>query len=144
MDEIINSYEKVYSENVELKDKVLALREKVDQFGNLEETLKDTLVVAQKTADEIVASSKEKADLIVNEAELKAKQILDDTSNKAIDIERDFEKMKKEAFIFKTRYKTFIESQLATLDEFKVGSLDKKESTPGENSIKKRLNLYRS
>lgn len=124
LDSVIKSYEKIYNENVELKDKILVLTDKLEQYANLEETLKDTLLVAQKTADEIVKSSKEKADLIVNEAELKSKKILDSTSNKAVEIESDFEKLKKEAFIFKTRYKTFIESQMATLDEFKIGSLE--------------------
>lgn len=128
LDSIIKSYERIYNENVELKDKILALNDKLEQYSNLEETLKDTLLVAQKTADEIVKSSKNKADLIIHEAEIESKKILELTSKKSIEIEEDYEKLKKEAFIFKTRYKTFIDSQIAALDEFEIGSLEDMEA----------------
>ena len=140
LDSVIKSYEMIYTENVELKDKILVLTDKLEQYSNLEETLKNTLLVAQKTADEIVKSSKEKADLIVNEAELKSKKILDSTSNKAVEVENDFEKLKKEAFIFKTRYRTFIESQMASLEEFKIGSMEEKEENKASDEKKSEKN----
>ena len=38
--------------------------------------------------------------------------------NEVKNIEREYEYLKKEIFIFRTRYKSFIEAQLITLDEF--------------------------
>ena len=57
LDEIIEDYEKLYKENIELKDKILILTEQIKQYNNLEETLKDTLIVAQSTADEVTSIS---------------------------------------------------------------------------------------
>ena len=60
LDEIIIDYEKIYKENIELKDKILMLSEQIKYYKNLEETLKDTLVVAQNTADEVTLAARQK------------------------------------------------------------------------------------
>lgn len=118
LDEIIEDYEKLYRENIELKDKILALDEQIKRYNDLEETLKDTLVVAQSTADEIIRAARQKSDLIIEEAESKAKKIIDVANEEVKKLQKEYEEMKKEMFIFRTRYKSFIEAQLLTLDEF--------------------------
>ncbi len=118
LDLIIESYEKIFDENNELKDKVLALTEKMEQFGSLEDTLKETLLVAQKTATEIVQTSKNKADVMINDAELESKKIIDKNIDRLNDMVNEYELLKKEIIIFKTRYRTFMEAQIASLEEF--------------------------
>ncbi|GFN36338.1 DivIVA domain-containing protein [Tepidimicrobium xylanilyticum] len=118
LDEIIEDYEKIYKENIELKDKILALDEQIKRYNDLEETLKDTLVVAQSTADEVVRSAREKSELIIEDAEFKAKKIMDAANEEVKRLRKECEEMKKEMFIFRTRYKSFIEAQLLTLEEF--------------------------
>ena len=41
-----------------------------------------------------------------------------EVANEKKNIQKEYENLKKEIFIFKTRYKSFIEAQLITLDEF--------------------------
>lgn len=118
LDLIIESYEKIFDENNELKDKVLALTEKMEQFGSLEDTLKETLLVAQKTATEIVQTSKNKADVMINDAELESKKIIDKNIDRLNDMVNEYELLKKEIIVFKTRYRTFMEAQIASLEEF--------------------------
>ncbi len=74
LDDIIMDYESLYKENLELKDKILVLSEQIKQYNNLEETLKDTLIVAQSTADEVTSSARYKAQLIIEDAEVTAKK----------------------------------------------------------------------
>ncbi|HSH36238.1 DivIVA domain-containing protein [Schnuerera sp.] len=118
LDEIIEDYEKIYKENIELKDKILVLNEQIEQYNNLEKTLKDTLIVAQSTADEVTRTAREKSDIIIEDAELLAKKIVAAANEEVSKIQREYENLKKEIYIFKTRYKSFIEAQLITLDEF--------------------------
>lgn len=118
LDEIIEDYERLYKENIELKDKILILDEKIKQYNNLEETLKDTLVVAQSTADEVTRTAREKSEIIVEDAELMAKKIITAANEEVKNIQKEYENLKKEIFIFKTRFKSFIEAQLISLDEF--------------------------
>lgn len=118
LDEIIKDYEKVYKDNIELKDKIVSLNDQIDQFTNLEETLKETLVVAQSTANEVIGTAKEKAEVIIEDAEMESKKLIDNASSDVREIRKEYENLIKEMFIFKTRYKSFIEAQLVTLDEF--------------------------
>lgn len=118
LDEIIMDYEKVYKENLELKDKLVLLTERLKQYDDLEETLKETLVVAQNTADEVTSAARQKSKLIIREAEEEARNITNEAYEEVRDIEEQYEVLKKEIFIFKTRFKSFMESQLIALDDY--------------------------
>ncbi len=118
LDEIIIDYEKVYKENLELKDKIVLLNERLKQYDDLEETLKETLVVAQNTADEVTSSARQKSKLIIREAEEEARKIADEAYEEVKDIEEQYRILKKEIFIFKTRFKSFMESQLLALNDY--------------------------
>ena len=92
--------------------------DQIKYYNNLEKTLKDTLIVAQSTADEVVSSARQKAEVIIDDAEMTSKKLIDAADDDVRNIRKKYEYLKKEIFIFKTRYKSFIEAQLITLDEF--------------------------
>ncbi|MDR5657925.1 DivIVA domain-containing protein [Serpentinicella sp. ANB-PHB4] len=115
LDQIMISYEKLYKENSELKEKIEKIHVEIDKYKNIEETLKNTLIVAQTSAEEVKNNAIKKSELIIEEAELRAKQIIE-KSNKEVDkVNQEFESMKKEMQIFKTRFKTLLESQLESV-----------------------------
>ncbi|SHH69358.1 cell division initiation protein [Caloranaerobacter azorensis DSM 13643] len=118
LDEVAADYEKLYKENLELKDKVSVLNEKVEYYQNIEKTLQNTLVVAQNTAEEVSHNAKKEAELIIREAEENARKIIEDAHNEVVKIQKKYEEIRKELLIFKTRFKTFLSSQLETVDMF--------------------------
>lgn len=116
LDKIIDSYDKLTNENVELKDRNKLLNEQIEKYNNLERTLKDTLVVAQSTAEEVAMNANRKAEMIIKEAEEKAKRIIENANNEVININKEYEEVRKDFQIFKTRFKTLIESQLKSIE----------------------------
>jgi len=118
LDAINENYERLYKENIELKDKIGILTDQIRQYNNLEETLKSTLVVAQSTADEVTSSARRKAELIIEDAEIQARNKINEALNEVNSIRKEYDYLKKEIFIFKTRYESFIKAQLISLDEF--------------------------
>lgn len=118
LDYINTDYEKLYKENIELKDKIGMLTDQIRQYNNLEETLKSTLVIAQSTADEVTNTARKKADLILEEAELDANNLIKEAEEKVKNIKREYEDLKKEMFIFKSRYENFMQAQLTTVQDF--------------------------
>lgn len=118
LDEVMKDFEKLYKENMELKDKILVLNEQIDKYNSLEHTLKETLIVAQSTADEVISAAKEKAKTIVENANIEAKRLIDEANEEVYRIKKAYENLLREMFLFKTRYKSFIEAQLTALDEF--------------------------
>lgn len=118
LQEMIEDYEAMYKENINYKEKINLLSEQLNQFKTLEETLKKTLLVAQKSADELTLNARNKAEIIINNAEDKGNKIVDKRKDDVKHIQEEYDFLKKEIFIFKTRFNSFLQSQLTSLEEF--------------------------
>lgn len=135
LDSINEDYEKLYKENIELKDKIGILTDQIKQYNNLEETLKNTLVIAQSTADEVTTSARKKAELIIEESEIQAQNRINDAIADVRNIKEEYNRLKDEIFIFKTKYESFIKAQLLSLEEFyKNFELKEKEKEKTEDN----------
>lgn len=112
--------ERLINENIDKADKVKLLQEELSKFNRIEQNLRDALIIAQRTHDEVIKSGNDKADLIVREAEARAKEILSIANNEGIEIAKKHEEAKKDFIIFKTRYKTLLKSQLDLVADYDV------------------------
>ncbi len=118
LDEIMMDYEKVYKENIELKDKISMLNDQLKHYNKIEETLQNTLVVAQSTAEEVKINAKKNADLIIKEAEDDSRRIVEEARNEALKVREELETLKKDMLVFKTRFKTLLQSQLESVNDY--------------------------
>ncbi|GFR37486.1 septum formation initiator [Insulibacter thermoxylanivorax] len=117
LDQIIKDYEALIRENKELQAKLEAYEEKVNHFKTMEETLSKTIVVAQEAADEMKANAKKEAQLIIKEAEKNADRIINESLAKSRKIALDSEELKKQAMIYRTRFRSLLEAQLELLNQ---------------------------
>lgn len=115
LNEILADFEILYKENNRLKEEIQRAKEDTEKYQNIEETLKNTLIVAQSTADEVKRNANKEAQLIVDKAENEAKRMIDKAKRDAQRIEDQHEEAKKQMNIFKVRCKTLLESQLSTI-----------------------------
>ncbi|WIV10787.1 DivIVA domain-containing protein [Proteiniborus sp. MB09-C3] len=118
LDEIMIDYENIFKENIELKDKISMLNDQIKHYNKIEETLQNTLVVAQSTAEEVKINAKKNADLIIKEAEDDSKRIIEDARNEALKVCEEYETLKKDMLVFKTRFKTLLQSQLESINDY--------------------------
>ncbi|OGO78363.1 MAG: septum formation initiator [Clostridiales bacterium GWB2_37_7] len=116
LDKVVTDFERLYRENGELKDKLSVINEKVDSYSLMEKTLQNTLIVAQTTAEEVVVNARKKSEVIIREAEEQAKRIVEEANNSVVGIHREYENLRKEVQVFKTRFRTLLESELETLN----------------------------
>ena len=119
LDELTLEYGKLYKENAELKSQREELDTDVGKYKNIENTLQNTLVMAQKTADEITAVAKQQAEQIVKEAEYKAKTAVDELNMQIITKEKELEDLKKQFEVYKAKMESLLISQLELLKEIK-------------------------
>ncbi|ACL74981.1 DivIVA domain-containing protein [Ruminiclostridium cellulolyticum] len=117
LDSVIQDYELYIKENIELKDRISVLNEGIQHYKNIEESLQNTLIVAQQTGEEIKKNSYEKAENIIKEAELKAQRVINDANQEVIKIRFEYEEMKKRLHLFKTKSETLLLSQLELLKQ---------------------------
>ena len=117
LDEVRRDYEALLMENEELKQQLAGVGERIEQYKKLEETLKNTLVVAQSTADEVRAAARKEADLIIREAEARAKETQDHLEEMGRAEEQRVQDARREWETFRARVRGLLQSQLSLLDE---------------------------
>jgi len=135
LDQIIKDYEALIRENKELKEQVATLKEKLDHFASIEETLSKTIIVAQEAADELRNNSKKEAQLILKEAEKNADRIINESLAKSRKIALEIEEMKKQAAIYRTRFRALLEAQLEMLKDESWEALEPNTDSPANRVV---------
>ncbi|MFD2612825.1 DivIVA domain-containing protein [Paenibacillus gansuensis] len=132
LDQVIKDYEALIRENKDLQGQILGLQEKLNHFMTIEDTLSKTIIVAQNAADEVKTNSKKEAQLIVKEAEKNADRIINDALAKSRSIAIEVEELKKQASIYRTRFRSLVEAQLELLKEESWESLEESRLVAAE------------
>ncbi len=117
LDEIVEEFERLYKENIELRDRLEMLADQISNYKTMENTLKETLVTAQKAANDVYESAQKKSELIIKEAEDRARRIIDDANDRVIAIKKEFDEYRKQMQIFRTRFKGLLETQIELLNQ---------------------------
>lgn len=110
-------YEKLYKENIELKDKINLLNEGIGQYKAMEEVLKTSMINAQTSAEEIKKNAQDKATNIIQEAEFLAQKNREFSNQEVIDAKAEAENIRKEMQVYKSKVEAILKSQLELLQE---------------------------
>lgn len=116
LDQVIKDYELTIREAKEHEAKVKQLEEKIGHFNNIEETLNQSILVAQETAEEVKSNARKEARLIIKEAEKNADRIVNEALDKSRKIHLEIEDLKKQGKVFRTRLRMIVEAQLEMID----------------------------
>lgn len=117
LDKVIEDYGAYIHENVELKDRMSVLNEGIQHYKTIEESLQNTLIVAQQTGEDIKKNAYQKADNIIKEAELKAQRMISEANEEVIKIKFEYEEMRKKLHVFKSKSESLLFSQLEVLKQ---------------------------
>lgn len=117
LDDLTVDYSKNYKEITELRAKVDELNKSLEHYKTIEETLQNTLIMAQSTADDIKNVAKQQADQIINEAKGTAKQQADNLENEIVAKKKELEEVKKQFDIYKAKMESLLISQLELLKD---------------------------
>ncbi len=117
LDLVGKDYEKLYKDNAELRDEIKRLNASLEQYKKMEETLQQSIVLAQTAAEDIKKNAAEKANVIVNEAQTKSegmyRQLDIDIQNK----KNELSGMIAEVSGYKTRIKGICSAILEMLEK---------------------------
>ncbi|MDI3534329.1 MAG: cell division initiation protein [Thermosediminibacterales bacterium] len=116
MEKIKKDYEKLYEQNIRFKEEISELKDKIENYKNIEETLQNALILAQQTAEEVKNNAYKEKEIILREAHENAKKIIQTANLKVVDMQREYEEIKKDFLVFKTRFINFLKSQLELIE----------------------------
>ena len=74
LDEVTDDYTALYKENAALKAKMKVLVEKVEEYRSTEDSMRATLLTAQRMADSIIQEAEQKREQMLAEAEVVVQQ----------------------------------------------------------------------
>ena len=117
LDDLTVDYSKNYKEITELRAKVEELNKSLEHYKTIEETLQNTLIMAQTTADDIKNVAKQQADQIINEAKGSAKKQADELENEIVAKKRELDDVKKQFDIYNAKMESLLISQLELLKD---------------------------
>lgn len=137
LDMVANEVEALIREKNRLGDELLKVQTQLNDYRQVEKTLKDTLVTAQENITASRQSSKREADIIMREAELKAEKILEGTRSKLQKLKSDVQIIKAQKESFARRLRHLLESQIELISVLEVddeGYAESGEGRPGKTS----------
>lgn len=117
MDLLVKDYETLYQENIALKDKVTLLSNAVEQYKKMEETLQNSIILAQTTGENIKNTAEEKAESIIRDAELKGAEIIRNSNSEVLELKGQISGLKTEIENYKSRIKGICSGLLEMLDK---------------------------
>ncbi|MCL4426009.1 MAG: DivIVA domain-containing protein [Firmicutes bacterium] len=117
LDEVVRDFETLIRENAELKSHLEEVEERLAHFKSIEETLNNTLIVAQSTAEELKASARKEADIIIREGELKAQKSLEEAQARVRRVQEEYEEIKKQFQVFRSKVRGLTQAYLNLLEE---------------------------
>lgn len=117
LDKIAEEYEVLYKENSNYKEKLSGIQEKIEHYNKMENTIQNTLLLAQNASEQARENAKKESELILKNANDAAQKIIDKAHSDVIQITDEFERMKQEFCKFRTKFRSFMESQLEMFDD---------------------------
>ena len=117
LDEIGVDFAKKQKEVNEASKKIEELNASLEHYKNIEETLQNTLLMAQSTAEEVKNIAKQKADQIVTDAKASSQKEVDFIQNQILMKKKELEDVQKQFDIYKAKMESFLISQLELIKE---------------------------
>ena len=106
-------FESAYTENFELREKTKGLETEIRHFRQIENTLQQTLVLAQQTAEEVMKTARQEAALLLREAEHDKLSKVSETQVILEDIQEEIQGLSRRRDLLRTQLRSFL---LAHLD----------------------------
>jgi cell division initiation protein len=116
LDEIIETLEDEAQQRAALDAEISDMRERISHFKAMEESLQNTLLLAQRTADEVKANAHKEADLIRHEARVNVEKEIASLADRANDARREHQRALETAEKARGELRSLLMTHLALLD----------------------------
>lgn len=114
--EIAESFEHVWRERADLHDHVERLEAELERSRELEALLRNTLISAERAADEIRAQARREAELVVEEARAKAREVVHGAQDERARVEAEVRRLRALEAETRLAYRGFLAGALERLD----------------------------
>ncbi len=113
---VIEDYSDYIRETMKVKDQVMELKDRLSHFEKMEDTLRNSLILAQQTSKDISMAAERKSENLISQAQGTAKEIISEANKEVIKIQLEAERLKKDLAIYKGKMESILNAQLKLLN----------------------------
>jgi cell division initiation protein len=145
LDAVADEFERTYTDNSRMREEISSLRERLQQFEELEGSIRAALVHAEQAADDLRRTStreaedlrqsaNREADFTIREAQARAHQMLADTSARVERIQESYEALQEAKRNFANDFRHLLKTYMDMMENMEISSAREIES-----SLRERL-----
>jgi cell division initiation protein len=127
LESVATALEEQIKRSNELKEDLERKEERIWEYQNMEKTLKETLLMAQATSEEmkknaqkmaedVKANAEKEAELSISHAKQQAEKIIDEVNSRFVKLQAEYSEIKRKKVVFEQDLRTVLETHLKLLD----------------------------
>jgi cell division initiation protein len=116
LEEIVASFEQVWRERADLRDEIEELEGELTSQKEIEGALRNTLLSAERMADDVRGQARREADVIVSEARSMARDIVSGAENERERIQTEIRRLRTLEVDVRAEYRAFLVAALDRLE----------------------------
>ncbi len=129
---VADEYEAVLNDNKALRERLLELDDKVQEYKSIERTLRDTLLTAERVTVESKDNARREASLIVKEAQLEAERALRNITGEAARLRQEVQRLRSQRDGYLAKMKVVAESHVKFIESAENDFRAEDEALPEE------------
>ncbi len=114
---VASEFERVVQDNAMMAEKLSYQEERLEEYRDLEKSLRNSLVTAERIASESKEASDREAARIIQDANARAERILEDSRERLQRLVNEVETLRSKKETYVRRFRTMLEGQLSILSE---------------------------
>jgi cell division initiation protein len=116
LSDIVTSFEQVWRERADLRDEMEELESELARQKEIEGTLRNTLLSAERMADDVRTQARREADVIISEARATARDIVSSAETERERIHGEIRRLRTLEVDVRADYRAFLVSALERLE----------------------------
>lgn len=116
LDEVAGELEHFFTENSELKERLEKSKDKLAEYKKMEQTLHNTLLTAQRLADEVRGNAEQEAAATMQDAGAKSREILDAAVRQREELLQSIDRLRKAEEQFRTKLRSVLDTYYEFID----------------------------
>lgn len=117
LDQVADEFDRLFKENVDLSEKLETAQRKLDEYDMQRQTIHNTLMSAQRSADDTKAKAENEYESAMRDAEMKAREIIHNALSKKQQVASELARIKQAEEEFRARYRALLEQNLRSVTE---------------------------
>ncbi len=121
---LADEYEAVLVDNKQLRERVVEQDEKLGEFRTLEQTLRDTLMTAERVTQDAKETALKEGEVVVQQARQRAERVLAEGRERLNELRREALAVHREKEAFLGRFRSLAEAQIHFVEQHRQDFVD--------------------